>query len=34
MLRPCYQYLDKIWNVVNWEEGEKRYNDAIAASEL
>ncbi|KAF8556190.1 manganese superoxide dismutase [Imleria badia] len=27
-------YLEKIWNVINWEEGEKRYNDAVSGSKL
>ncbi|KAH0833121.1 manganese superoxide dismutase [Lanmaoa asiatica] len=27
-------YLDKIWNVIDWEEGEKRYNDAVSGAKL
>ncbi|KAG6374310.1 manganese superoxide dismutase [Boletus reticuloceps] len=27
-------YLEKIWNVINWEEGEKRYNEAVSGSKL
>jgi Fe-Mn family superoxide dismutase len=27
-------YLEKIWKVINWEEGENRYNDAVSGSKL
>ncbi|KAG9315078.1 manganese superoxide dismutase [Chiua virens] len=27
-------YLRKIWNIVNWEEGEARYKDAVSGSKL
>ena len=30
----CVQYLNAIWNVINFEEAEKRYLEAVGGSKL
>ena len=31
---PVPQYLKAIWNVINFDEAEKRYNEALSGSKL